>query len=80
MNFNYSVLPCQLIPCIDDTVEEADTAPLFKIDYLNKLYMARMKQLGIVLESIQPDSSMLMHLLTGEHGKKGRNIQLVHWQ
>ena len=41
----------QIIPCIDETVEEADTAPLFKIEYLNKLYMSRMKQLGVVLES-----------------------------
>ena len=51
VNFNYSVIMDQIIPCIDETVEEADTAPLFKIEYLNKLYMSRMKQLGVVLES-----------------------------
>ena len=45
---------CQLIPCIGETVEEADTAPLFKIEYLNKLYMSRLEQLGVVLESTQP--------------------------
>ena len=45
VNFNYSVILDQIIPCIGETVEEADTAPLFKTDYLNKLYMSRMKQL-----------------------------------
>ena len=37
VDFNYSVILNQLIPCIGETVEEADTAPLFKIEYLNKL-------------------------------------------
>ena len=40
--FNYSVVLDQLIPCIDETVEEADTAPLLKIEYLTKLYLSRM--------------------------------------
>ena len=39
VDFNYSVILNQLIPCIGETVEEADTAPLFKIEYINKLYM-----------------------------------------
>ena len=43
----------EIILCIDETGEEADTAPLFKIEYLNKLYMSRMKQLRVGLESTQ---------------------------
>ena len=52
--------------------EETDTAPLFKIKYLNKLYMSRMKQLGVVLESTQPDSREVMftHILTGAQIRK----------
>ena len=60
VDFNYSVILNQLIPCIGETVEEADTAPLFKIGYLNKLYMSRLEQLGVVLESTQPEC-MLTH-------------------
>ena len=30
VDFNYPVILDQLMPCIDETVEEADTAPLFK--------------------------------------------------
>ena len=60
--FNYSVILDQLIPCIDEAVEEGDTAPLFKIEYLNKMYMSRMEQLGIVRKSIQPDSKERIHV------------------
>ena len=63
VDFNYSVILNQLIPCIGETVEEADTAPLFKIEYLNKLYMSRLEQVGVVLESTQPEC-MLTHFLT----------------
>ena len=59
----------QLIPSIDETVEETDTAPLFKIEYLNKLYMSRLEQLGVVLESTQPDG-MLTHFLTAAKERK----------
>ena len=30
--------------------------PPFEIEYLNKLYISRMGQLGVVLESTHPDS------------------------
>ena len=63
VDFKYSVILNQLIPCIDETVEEADNAPLFKIEYLNKLYMSRLEHLGVVLESTQPEC-MLTHFLT----------------
>ena len=63
VDFKYSVILNKLIPCIDETVEEADTAPLFKIEYINKLYMSRWQQLGVVLESTQP-KCMLTHFLT----------------
>ena len=50
MDFNYSIVLDQLIPCIYETVEEADNAPLFK------LYMSKMEQLGVVRESTQLNS------------------------
>ena len=40
VDFNYSVVLDQLIPCIYEAVKEADTAPLLKIKYLTKLYMS----------------------------------------
>ena len=55
VNFNYSVVLDQLMPCIYETGEEADTAPLFNSEYPNKLYMSRLEQLGVVLVSTQPD-------------------------
>ena len=39
VDFNYSVILNQLIPCIGKTVVQANTAPLFKIEYINKMYM-----------------------------------------
>ena len=54
VDFKYSAILNQLITCIDETVEKADTAPLFKIEYLNKLYISRLEHLGAVLESTQP--------------------------
>ena len=63
VNFNYSVILNHLIPCIGETVEELDTAPLFKVEYLNKLYMSRLEQLGAVFESTQLEC-MLTHFLT----------------
>ena len=63
VHFNYSVILNQVIPCIGETVEEADTAHLFKIEYLNKLYMSRLEQLVVVLESTQLEC-MLTHFLT----------------
>ena len=51
---NYSVVLDQLVPCIYETVEEADTARLFKLEYINELYMSRMEQLGIVLSLHNP--------------------------
>ena len=48
VDFTYSVILKQLIPCIGETVEKTDTAPLFKTEYLNKLYMSRLDQLGVV--------------------------------
>ena len=50
MDFNYSVILDKRIQCINETVEEAETAALFEIEYLSKLNMSRMEQLGIVLE------------------------------
>ena len=70
VDFKYSVILNQLIPCIGETVEEADTAPLFKIEYLNKLYMSRLEQLIVVLESTQPEC-MLTHFLTSAQERKG---------
>ena len=48
--------------------------PPFKIEYLNKLYISRMEQLGVLLESTQPVKRLYV-----EH-KKGKDIQIVHWQ
>ena len=67
--FKYSVILNQLIPCIGETVEEEDTAPLFKIEYINKLYMSRLEQLGVVLESTQL-KCMLTHFLTAAQERK----------
>ena len=67
VDFTYSVVLDQLIPCIYETVDQANTAPLFTIEYLNKLYMSRMEQLGVVLKSTQPElreRTMLTHFLT----------------
>ena len=44
------------MPCIDETIEEADTAPLFEIENLNKLHMSRMEQLGVVLHNPTQES------------------------
>ena len=63
INFNYSVILNPLIPCIGETVEEVYTASLVTIEYLDKLYMSRLDQLGAVLESIQLEF-MLTHFLT----------------
>ena len=60
VDFIYSVILNPLIPCIGETVEEADTAPLFKIEYINKLYMSRLEQLGVLVESTQLEC-MLTH-------------------
>ena len=70
VDLNYSVILNQLnIPCIGETVEKADTAPLFKIEHLNKLYMSRLEQLGVVLDSTQPEC-MLTHFLTAAQERK----------
>ena len=69
VDFNYSVILNKLIPCIGETVEEADTAPLFKIEYINKLYMSILEQLGVVLESTQPEC-MLTHFLAAAQERK----------
>ena len=41
MDFIFSSPGSTYTTHIYETVEEADTAPLFKIEYLNKLYMSR---------------------------------------
>ena len=64
VDFNYSVILNQLILCIDETVEETDTAPLFKIEFLNKHYMSRLEQLGVVLESTQVYVDALLYSST----------------
>ena len=69
VDFNYSVILNQPLSCIGKTVEEADTAPLFKIEDINKLYMSRLKQLGVVLESTQPEC-MLTHFLTAAQERR----------
>ena len=70
VDFNYSVILNQLIPCIGETVEEGNTAPLLKIEYLNMLYMSRMKQLGIVLEFTQPECMLTQFLTAAQEGKR----------
>ena len=69
----YSVVLDHLIACIHETVDQANTALLFKIEYLNKLYMSRMEQLGVVLKSTQPESrerTMLTHFRTWAKERK----------
>ena len=70
MNFSYSIVLGQLIACIYETVEEVDTAPLFRIEYLNNLYMSRMKHPGLSTQPVSTERAMLTYCLTGAQERK----------
>ena len=66
MDLSFSIVLGQLITCIYETVEEADTAPLLKIEYP----MSRMKHLGFSTQPESRERTMLTHFLTGAQKRK----------
>ena len=77
-----AIVLAELVTFIEETAKEEDTAPVFKIADLTKLYTTRMEQLGIVLETrvrtTRLKERILAHFPDLQEHRKGRDILLVY--
>ena len=77
-----AIVLAELVTYIEETAKEEDTAPVFKMADLTKLYTTRMEQLSIVLETrvhtTRLKERILAHFPDLQEHRKGRDILLVY--
>ena len=76
-----AVVLAELVTYIEESAREEDTAPVFKLADLNKLYTTRMEQLGVEMDqrvhTTRLKQRILAHFPDLQEHRKGRDVFLV---